>query len=115
MAKTSKKVSKTSSKTSSKKPTSQASLSKTVKKVAAKVAGKVVKKVRQDRTALHDTLIKMFKRPNGATLREIKDAGYDYAPGIFALRIAETRGYKIKVVKKEGERARYCAFGSATT
>lgn len=94
--------------------TSKKSVKKVAKSAKSTKSTKKVAKTNGNREALHDTLIKMFKRPNGATLAEIKEAGYDYAPGIFALRIAERRGYKTKVVKKEGERSRYVATGSAT-
>lgn len=94
----------TKSKKSAKKPVAKSA--KAVKKVAKKTSGK-------NFDALHEKLITLFKRPTGATLAEIKAAGYDYAPGIFALRIAERRGYKTSVVKKDGERTRYLAKGAA--
>jgi hypothetical protein len=61
------------------------------------------------REALHSKLINLFCRPNGATLAEIKAAGYDYAPAVAALRIAEGAGCKTSVVKKKGELTRYVA------
>lgn len=62
-------------------------------------------------TALHEKLVKLFRRPNGATLADTVEAGYKY-PAVFALRIAERRGLKTKIVKKEGEPTRYVATAS---
>jgi hypothetical protein len=47
-------------------------------------------------------------RKDGATLTDIGKAGFRY-PAIQALRIAERRGMKTSVVKKEGELTRYFA------
>jgi hypothetical protein len=57
---------------------------------------------------LHEKLIKLFVRPNGATITDIAAAKFKY-PAIQALRIAERRGYKTNVVKKAGELTRYVA------
>jgi hypothetical protein len=57
---------------------------------------------------LHEKLLKLFLRPNGATLSDVVEAGWKFA-AMAALRIAERRGLKISVVKKEGERTRYVA------
>lgn len=84
---------------------------KSAKKPVAKSTKKVVAK-RGNFNALHEKLISLFKRPNGATLEDTVKAGYKY-PAVFALRIAERRGLKVSVVKKEGERTRYVAKGTA--
>jgi hypothetical protein len=62
---------------------------------------------------LHEKLIKLFRRPKGATLADTVKAGYKY-PAVIALKIAERRGYKTKVVKKSGEPTRYLALGNTT-
>jgi hypothetical protein len=57
--------------------------------------------------ALQEKLIKLFVRPNGATLAEtVKIAK---RPALMALRMFERRGYKTSVVKKAGEPTRYLA------
>lgn len=84
---------------------------KPAKKPVAKVAKKPAK-TSKNFDALHEKLIALFKRPNGATLEDTVKAGYKY-PAVFALRIAERRGLKVAVVKKEGERTRYLAKGTA--
>ena len=58
--------------------------------------------------ALHEKLIKLFVRPEGATMHDTWNAGYAY-PAATALKIAERRGLKTSVVKKKGELTRYIA------
>jgi hypothetical protein len=77
--------------------------------MATKKTAKTAKKV--SHKPLHEKLLKLFRRPNGATLEDTVEAGYKY-PALFALRIAERRGYKVKVIKKDGELTRYVATGS---
>jgi hypothetical protein len=77
------------------------------KKSTKPVAVKVIKRTRKT-NALHEKLIKLFTRPNGATLTDTVEAGFKY-PAVAALRIAERRGYKTNVVKKAGELTRYTA------
>ena len=61
---------------------------------------------------LHERLIKLFLRKGGATLADTVKAGYKY-PAVFALKIAERRGYKTKIVpRKNGEPTRYIALGN---
>lgn len=79
MAKTSKTSKTSTSKTSSKKP-----------------------------NALHDTLVKLLSRPNGATMHDTWNAGYEY-PVSFALKIAERRGFKTSSKKAPGELKVYFA------
>jgi hypothetical protein len=62
--------------------------------------------------ALHEKLIKLLSRPEGATMHDTWNIGYKY-PAVFALKIAATRGYKTSVVKKPGELARYVAKRAA--
>jgi hypothetical protein len=62
--------------------------------------------------ALHEKLIRLLSRPDGATLTETKKCGFEY-PAIMALRIAERRGYKTSVLKKPGELTRYVAKRAA--
>jgi hypothetical protein len=52
--------------------------------------------------ALHEKLVKLFARPNGATITEIAAAGFKY-PAVQALKIAERRGFKTSS-KKPGPR-----------
>jgi len=74
------------------------------KPVTKKIASKATKKP----NALHEKLIKLFVRPNGATITDIAAAKFKY-PAIQALRIAERRGYKTSVSKKPGKLTRYIA------
>lgn len=57
---------------------------------------------------LHDTLLKLFIRPDGATMHDTWNAGFVY-PAMAALKIAERHGYKTRVVKRKGELTRYYA------
>jgi hypothetical protein len=54
----------------------------------------------------------LMRRPNGATRADLNEADFRQ-PSISALRVAENRGHKVRLVKKEGERARYYVTGSA--
>jgi hypothetical protein len=60
---------------------------------------------------LHDTLVRLLSRPDGATLHDTWNAGY-YFPAVFALKLAERRGYKTSIVKKKGELTRYKAVAA---
>jgi hypothetical protein len=63
--------------------------------------------------ALHTKLIALMARKDGATLTDIKKAGWKF-PAIVALKIAERRGYKVSVKKpKPGELTRYVAKAGA--
>jgi hypothetical protein len=61
---------------------------------------------------LHEKLIKLMLRKDGADLHDLKGAGYKF-PAVFALKLAATRGYKTSVVKKSGALARYVAKRAA--
>ena len=99
-----------SSTKSARKPSSKKT---TVKKVAKKAAKKVAK-ITQNRplNALQEKLLKLFHRPQGATLADVVAAGAN-RPAMMALRMFERRGYKTSVVKKEGEVTRYIARKAA--
>jgi hypothetical protein len=47
---------------------------------------------------LHEKLIKLFVRPNGATITDIVEAGWKYS-AVAALAIAERRSYKTSAKK----------------
>ena len=67
------------------------------------------KPVAKKSSALHEKILKLFARPNGATINDLNEAGFKYSARQ-ALRIAETRSLKTNVVKKNGELvARYIA------
>jgi hypothetical protein len=55
-------------------------------------------------SALHERIVKLFARPNGATINDLNEAGFKYS-AVQALKLAERRGYKTSVVKKSGELA----------
>jgi hypothetical protein len=76
------------------------------KKVTAKKSKKPVAAKKPN--AMHEKLIKLFTRPNGATITDTVEAGFKY-PVMTALRMAERRGYKTNVIKKDGELTRYVA------
>ncbi len=86
----------------SKKPTS--------KKTATKRASKANGQPRNERKTnpLHDKLVALMSRPNGADRSDIAKTGWKL-PSINALRIAERRGMKTSIIKKEGELKRYVA------
>jgi hypothetical protein len=48
--------------------------------------------------ALNEKLVKLFSRPNGATLADLTTAGFKY-PAVQALKIAERRGLKTSIEK----------------
>lgn len=77
-----------------------------------RVAGDLKRKAATRKpNALHDKLIKLFSRPNGATMHDTWEAGF-YFPAMAALKIAERRGMKVTVVprkKGSGELTRYIA------
>jgi hypothetical protein len=82
---------------------------KSTKAVAKKsVAKKVSTKATKKPNLLHEKLVKLFCRPNGATLTDTKEAGFE-CPAMAALKIAERRELKTSVVKKKGELTRYLA------
>ena len=83
----------------------------TVKKTSKKKATtKVAVTNRRSRrtNVLHDRLIKLMQRPEGATMHDTYNAGY-YYPAMSALKIAERRGLKTRVSKRPGELTRYYA------
>jgi len=57
---------------------------------------------------IHEKLISLFKRPDGATLHDTWNAGYHF-PAMAAVKIAKRRGLKVKIIKKKGELTRYVA------
>ena len=73
---------------------------KSTKKPNAKPARKT--------NALHEKILKLFARPNGATINDLNEAGFKYS-AMQALRIAETRGLKTSAKKPNGELTRYYA------
>jgi len=75
------------------------------KKATSKKPIVIVKKARKAE-ALHDKLIKLFTRLNGATLTDT--VGFK-CPAMAALKIAERRGYKVTTNKVPGELTRYIA------
>jgi hypothetical protein len=77
------------------------------KKSTKPVAVKVIKASRKA-NVLHDKLVKLFSRPNGATINDLVDAGFKYSARQ-ALRIAERRGLKTSAKKPDGENTRYYA------
>ena len=58
---------------------------------------------------LHDTLVKLMARPNGATMHDTFNAGFEY-PAMSAVKIVERRGYKVSKKKEPGELTRYIAI-----
>ncbi|HWX34218.1 MAG TPA: hypothetical protein VNZ53_43190 [Steroidobacteraceae bacterium] len=78
--------------------------------VAKKSTKKPVVKVIKARKAnpLHEKLVKLFVRPNGATITDISEAGFKYS-AVQALKIAKTRGLKTSTKKPDGELTRYYA------
>jgi hypothetical protein len=82
---------------------------KSTKAVAKKSAAKKVStKATKKPNALHAKLLALMSRKDGATLADLGKVGFK-APAIQALRIAERRGMKTRVVKPEGELKRYIA------
>jgi hypothetical protein len=81
---------------------------KAVAKKSAKKANGAKKVSTKKPNALHEKLIKLFTRPNGATLTDTKEAGFNY-PAMSALKIAERRGLKVTTKKVAGELTRYFA------
>ena len=82
---------------------------KSTKAVAKKsVAKKASTKATKKPNALHEKLIKLFTRPDDATMHDTFNAGFAY-PAMAALKIAERRGLKTSVIKKKGELTRYIA------
>ena len=73
----------------------------------AKKSTKPVVKARKS-NALHETIVKLFSRPNGATINDLNEAGFKYSARQ-ALRIAEHRGLKTSAKKPDGELTRYYA------
>lgn len=57
---------------------------------------------------LHKKLINLFVRPQGATMHDTYNAGWEY-PAMAALKIAERHGYKVTAKKVPGELTRYTA------
>ena len=57
---------------------------------------------------LHDTLVKLLSRPNGATMHDTYNAGFEF-PAMSAVKIVERRGYKVSKKKEPGELTRYIA------
>jgi len=84
------------------------------KKAVKKAVKKVTKKAASPRkpNPVHDKVIKLLARPNGATLQDTKDAGFKYAVAV-AVKIAERNGYKVNKKKLEGEPTRYFAKRSS--
>jgi hypothetical protein len=73
------------------------------------VVVKVLKSRKSNATnALHEKLVKLFSRPDGATINDLNEAGFKYSARQ-ALRIAERRGLKTSAKKPDGELTRYYA------
>jgi hypothetical protein len=70
----------------------------------SKKSAKVAKKSNQ----LHERIVKLFSRPNGATINDLDEAGFKYSARQ-ALKIAEHRGLKTSAKKPDGELTRYYA------
>jgi len=68
------------------------------KKSATKKAVTVVVKKARKPNALHEKLVKLFTRKDGATVQDVAEVKF-YGPAIAALRIVERRGYKTNVIK----------------
>lgn len=81
-------------------------MSKSAKKVAKKSAATNGKHV-ETRAAV----IRLLLRKNGATMRELIDAGHNQ-PAATALKLAETRGLKTHTSKEEGGLTHYFATGT---
>jgi hypothetical protein len=98
--------------------TAKKATKKATKKVTKKVAGKkaagtgrkVVRKTEEQQKAVFG----LMKRANGATLADIKAAGYN-VPAMAVIAMAERHGFKTKVAKSDvvGERTRYLITGTA--
>jgi hypothetical protein len=84
------------------------SAKKSTKKPVAKKANGAKKVSTKKPNALHEKLIKLFTRPNGATVHDTMEAGFKF-PAMAALRIAERRGLKVSHKKVAGELTRYFA------
>jgi hypothetical protein len=76
------------------------------KKSKKLVVVKVIKA--RKRNPLHEQIVKLFSRPNGATINDLNDAGFKYSARQ-ALKIAEHRGLKTSSKKPDGELTRYYA------
>jgi hypothetical protein len=57
---------------------------------------------------MHERLIRLFTRANGATVHDTMEAGFK-APAIAALRIVERKGDKVSSKKVPGELTVYTA------
>jgi hypothetical protein len=58
---------------------------------------------------LHEKLIALMARKDGATIADFQTVDGFNIPSMAALRIAERAGFKTSAVKKPGERTRYYA------
>jgi acetolactate synthase regulatory subunit len=85
----------------------ESKMSNAKKSTSKKAVTVVVKKTRKP-NALHEKLVKLFTRKDGATVQDVAEVKF-YGPAIAALRIVERRGYKTNVIKKSGELSRYVA------
>jgi hypothetical protein len=81
---------------------------KSTKKPVAKKANGAKKVSTKKPNPLHEKLIKLFTRPNGATVHDTMEAGFKF-PAMTALKIAERRGLKVTTKKVPGELTRYIA------
>jgi len=75
---------------------------KSTKKSVAKTVGS------KKANPLHETLVKLMARPQGATMHDTYNAGFHFA-AMAAVRIVERRGYKVSKKKEQGELTRYIA------
>lgn len=89
MSATKSKAKKPAAKTATKKPTAKKDATNT-----------------REMSDVQEKLIKLFVRPNGVTLDDVRFAN---RPAMMCLKPFERRGYKISVVKKEGEPTRCLA------
>jgi len=76
--------------------------------MSAKKSKTVAKANGRKPNPLHDTLVKLMSRPNGATMHDTFNAGWNY-PAMAAVKIVERRGYKVSKKKEPGELTRYIA------
>jgi hypothetical protein len=87
-------------------------MSKSPKKTTSKKTnGKTATATRKP-NPLHEKLIRLMSRPDGATLHDLWNSGFQQ-PSVFALKIAERHGLKTSIVKKKGELTRYIAKRAA--
>jgi hypothetical protein len=83
-------------------------MAKSVKKVTKRTAAQ-----NEKFAETRDKIVKLLRRPNGATIAELNEVGHN-ASAQAALKLAESRGLKTKSTKADGERTHYFATGTPT-